>query len=177
MGYKRLVIFVEGGDDERFVTGTIKPELEKLYDFVEMVRYAQEQDEKIRKYLISIASMKADYIYMKDINNSPCVADKKGEIKRKLKNISDGNMVIVIKEIESWYLAGLDSEACKELDVPDYSTTKNIDKEQFKGLKPKRFVSNMDFMVEILKYFSIETAKKKNKSFGYFWQKYCQGAH
>ena len=50
--------------------------------------------------------------------------------------------------------------------IPD--TTDTVTKEQFYNLMPKKFDSKIDFMREILKNFSIEIAKKKNKSFKYF---------
>jgi len=77
----------------------------------------------------------------------------------------------VRKEIESWYLAILDDGKCKEFGVPSFRTD-DVTKEQFNGLIPKKFDSGIDFMREILKSFDIEIAKRKNRSFKYFAEKY-----
>ena len=44
--------------------------------------------------------------------------------------------------------------------------------EQIEQMLPKRFSSILDFMQEILRCPDIETAKKKNRSFRYFVEKY-----
>ena len=80
--------------------------------------------------------------------------------------------MVVKKEIESWYLAGLDSAACKQLKLPLSRNTDKITKEKFENLMKKKFDSRRDFMVEVLKYFSIKEAKGKNASFKYFADKH-----
>jgi hypothetical protein len=79
---------------------------------------------------------------------------------------------VVIKEIESWYLAGLDDRSSKRLGTRYLNTTDNVTKEQFNDLIPKKFDSRIDFMQEILKCFHTETGKQKNTSFRYFLEKY-----
>ena len=81
-------------------------------------------------------------------------------------------IIVVVKEIESWYLAGLDNKVCKQLKIKNFPNTEKVTKEEFNSLIPKKFTSRIDFMLEILKNFSIEIAKKKNTSFRYFVEKY-----
>jgi len=71
--YKRMDVLVEGPDDERFVDAVIRPILEKHYDYVQTWRYAREKTERTKNYLRSIRAMKADYLFLKDINTSPCI--------------------------------------------------------------------------------------------------------
>jgi hypothetical protein len=78
----------------------------------------------------------------------------------------------VIKEIESWYLAGLTDESIQKFKIRSFKTTDDITKEKFDNSIPKKFDSRIDFMLEILRYFSIEIANQKNKSFKYFDDKY-----
>jgi len=170
--YKRLFIWVEGNDDERFFKNLLKFGFYKKYNFIEIIKYAHMRRDKIVNFIKSIKSMGADYIFVTDINNSPCITAKKEEIKKRFKIIDTERVMVVVKEIEGWYLAGLDHNACKKLKINNIDNTANITKEKFNALIPKRFSSKIDFMTEILKIFSVEIAKYKNKSFEYFISKY-----
>jgi hypothetical protein len=174
MPYKILFIFVEGNDDKRFFNKIIEPKLQKKYDCVKMICCAELKKKKIENFIKSIKSMgadyKADYIYVKDINASPCVFEKKQKVKKHLNIIDEDKMIIVIKEIESWYLAGLDIKESKKFKIKNFSFTDDITKEKFNTLINKKFDSRIDFMLEILKVYSIKTAIKKNKSFKYFYK-------
>jgi len=172
MGYRRLFIWVEGEYDARFFEKIIEPKLRNKYDFVETRRYAALKKEKHDNFLKSIKAMGADYIYVIDINNSPSVTAKKQETQDKLRNIDEERIIVVIKEIESWYLAGLGDAEAEKFKIRTFSETDTITKEQFNRLIPRKFDSQIDFMLEILKIFSIEIAKQKNKSFRYFIEKY-----
>lgn len=172
MGYSRLFIWVEGEDDKRFFEKILEPKLQKRYDFVETRCYAALKKDKIDNFLKSIKAMNADYIFATDINNSPCVTAKKKKIGDKLRNIDKKKIIVVIKEIESWYLAGLNDIECKKFKISNFDTTDAISKKQFNSLIPKKFDSRIDFILEILKIFSIEIAKQKNRSFRYYTEKY-----
>ena len=172
MGYKGFYICVEGEDDERFFKKIMEPKLQKKYDFVETIRYATMKKEKFDNFLKSIKAMGADYIYVTDINNSPCVTAKKQKTINKLRNIDEDKIIVVIKEIESWYLAGLSNTESEKFKISTPSITDDITKEKFNSLIPKKFDSRIDFMLEILKFFSIEIAKQKNRSFRYCIEKY-----
>jgi hypothetical protein len=169
MAYKRLWVLLEGNDDDRFFEGVIRPIFENTYDSVRPWQYAQKQIKKAKNFLRAIKSMGSDYFFWGDINSLPCVTAKKNRIKRRYgAGIDINNVIIVVKEIESWYLAGLDDKARKKLGIRTFHNTDNITKEEFNNLIPNRFDSRIDIMVEILKRFSVETAKQKNKSFAYF---------
>jgi hypothetical protein len=174
MNCKRLFIFVEGNDDERFFDRIVKPKFEKKYNEVRLWKYAQVKNTKIDNFLKSIKAMGAEYIFVTDNNKAPCVTFRKQEIQEKFCKkigIDKNKIIVVIKEIESWYLAGLDSKQCKRLKISYLKNTKDVTKENFNDLIPQKF-SKIDFMLEVLKLFSIEEAKQKNISFRYFFEKY-----
>ena len=171
MHYKLLFLLIEGDDDDRFFRRIVKPKFEEKYDNVILWKYSQQKSTKVDNFLKSIKAMGADYIYLADIDPEPCVTSKKKEIQNKFKNIDIDRIIVVIKEIESWYLAGLDSSECRRLLIRCLENTNDVTKEQFNTLIPKRF-DRIDFMLEVLKNFSIETAKEKNISFKYFLEKY-----
>lgn len=169
MAYKRLWVFLEGNDDERFFESVIKPIFENTYDFVRPWRYAQKQTKKVKAFLGAIKSMGSDYFFWGDINSLPCVAKKKNRLMANYGPTLEGdNIIIVVREIEGWYLAGLDDRDCIELGLRTFRNTDDITKEDMEERMPRKFDSRIDFMVEVLKRFTPETAKQKNKSFGYF---------
>jgi len=170
--YKLLFIWVEGDDDERFFNKILSPKFQEKYDTVKIIQYAKMKKEKINNFIRSIKAMEADYIYLTDINDSPCVTIKKRKIQSKYKNIDNDKIIVVVKEIESWYLAGLDNKVCKQFKINNFANTENVTKEKFDDMIPKKFTSKIDFMVEILKNFSIKIAKQKNNSLRYFVEKY-----
>ena len=169
-----LYIFVEGDDDERFFREILMPRLKEKCRDVNIVRYAQKSKkfEYIEKFIRSILSMEGNYIYVTDINDSPCVTANKQKIQNRIRNIDGNKILVVIKEIESWYLAGIDRNSAKNLGIKDIRTTETITKEQFNSLMPQKFYSRIDFMREILKKFSINIAKNKTRSLKYCIEKY-----
>lgn len=162
-------IFVEGKSDRRFVDQVLRPVLEDRYEYVDTWEYAQETPEKTVEFLRSIRSMRADYLFLADIDDSPCVTAKKGILTRKYNQaIQLENAVVVAREIESWYMAGADEGACRELRIKSLPCTDHVTKEQLRNLVPERFADSIgDFMVELLKRFQIEVAKGRNRSFCY----------
>lgn len=171
MAYSRLWILVEGNDDEKLVE-KIKHVFEKKYEFIQIWKYAQEPHKKTRGFLNSINSMRSDYFFLRDINQSLCITARKEKVGNTYGEMIDLNkIIVVITEIESWYLAGLDNKNCKELGLDAFDKTDEITKERFNSLIPKRFDSRIDFMQEILKRFCVKTAKEKNTSFDYFMSK------
>lgn len=178
MSYKRLYILLEGNDDERFCKSVIKPRLENKYDFVQFYRYATLPPKKVANFIKSIMAMKADFFIITDINHSPCITHRKEGLKErkiKYKAVNKEKIIVAIKEIESWYLAGLSAKGLEKLNI-DYKKkrTDNLTKEQFDRLIPGKFISRIDFMQEVLKHFHLETAKQNNQSFKYFLEKYIR---
>ncbi len=172
MEYKRLFLWVEGDDDLRFFDQIIKPAFERKYDWVEVRSYAHLKKEKVDNYLKSIDAMNADYFFVTDIDTAPCVTYRKQAIRHEFSNLDTDKIIVVIKEIESWYLAGLDNICCKKYKIPPSNRTDEVIKEHFDSLIPREFEgSRIVFLQEILKYFQVETAKQKNKSFRHFLEK------
>jgi hypothetical protein len=188
--YRTLYILVEGGDDARFFERVVRPMFEDEFGHVQLWQYSQQEKEKVNKFLDSIRAMQgggiADLIIVADLDESPCVTDRKERIPSGFRSLSAGQspgqptgpfsstrILIVCREIESWYLAGLNDEECKRLGLTTtIDNTDRISKEQFLDLMPDRFDSKSEFMLEILRVFDHETARSKNSSFRYFMQKY-----
>lgn len=166
---------MEGDDDERFFDRVIKPMYERIYDHVQFWKYSQAKRKTVNNFLQSITKMPAEYLFVSDLDESPCVTAKKARLASEFEKLSKDRILIVCKEIESWYLAGLNDEGCRQIRIQKrFGNTDRISKEQFNGMMPKKFVSRIDFMQEIMKVFDRETALAKNTSFGYFTRK-CEG--
>jgi hypothetical protein len=165
--YKRLFIWVEGEDDYKFFEKIIIPVMKDKYNNVKIIRYANSKKDKVVKYLNSINAMNADYIFIRDINNAPCITNRKEQIKKEFGVINIERIFLVVKEIEGWYLAGISDKNLLQYKLGTYKKTDMITKEQFNNKIPKKFDSRIDFMTEILKNYAIETAKGKNRSFAY----------
>lgn len=163
---------VEGEDDIRFFGRIIKPLFISRYDSVEIIPYASIRRTKVNNFLKSVRLMKNDYIFLADIDTERSVRDKKQILFYHFSNIESGSIVVVIKEIESWYYAGLSRESGLNLGVPDLPSTDELTKEDFNRLIPRKYDSRIDFMFEILKYFSLDSARMKNHSFRFFVDRY-----
>ena len=170
-----LFILVEGNDDERFFAGVVVPVLKQKYNKVVIWQHAQKSNQAIEKMLISIQTMGADYFYVVDLDREDKIEDKKEIVIGRLEEICGKKIVIAVKEIEGWYLAGLGIEASRKLDVAYLERTDDIYKEDFNRLLPlAEKGSRISIMHEILKYFSVETARSKNASFDFFWSNFIE---
>ena len=170
--YRLLYILVEGVDDERFFSQIVKPLLEGSYDTVKIFSYAQKTKKKVKDFLRSIRKQGAQFLIVADIDENRCVTQKKKGIVRQFGRIPNQNMVVVIKEIESWYLAGIDADNARKLNIRIPGSTDQISKDDFDRLIPRTFDSRIDFMIELLKCYSLRVAKHKNESFKYFHAKH-----
>jgi hypothetical protein len=170
-----LYIFVEGDRDKDFFERIVKPRLVDRYNKIIIIKYAQKRIEDINNYIGSILSMNAHYIFIADIDNSPCKTAKKEELRRRIPNLEQNKIIIVVKEIESWYLAGLDEKACKKLGIRCFDNTDSITKENFKHIYSNSIHSRrleIDFYLNITKNYNINIAKRKNRTFKYFCDKF-----
>lgn len=174
---------MEGSDDVRFFESVVRPICENNYDFVQCWQYSQKTKARVNSYLNSIRAMQdagaADLIVVADLDESPCVTDRKERLLSSFRSLSaraDGSstrILVVCREIESWYLAGLNISECERIGISTtMENTDAISKEQFLSLIPEKYSSKTAFMEAILQSFDFETACSKNRSFLYFMQKY-----
>lgn len=168
---KQIYIWVEGRDDLRFFEKIIKPIFEKKYRSVKITTYSRTKKGIIIKYIEAIKLMSADYFFTSDIDDAICVTLKKQSLKEIYNNLDQEKIIIVKKEIESWYKAGLENNKCQQFKISTHTNTDNLTKEDFNRLIPEGF-DRLTFMLEILDCFSVECAIAKNGSFKYFLQEH-----
>lgn len=159
-----LYVFVEGPDDESFVSKIFSPYWEEH----RFVRYAGLTTLKIDNFLKSInRTSSSDYIFLGDADGCS-IDDKKAELLSRYKNLSAEKTYIVQYEIESWYYAGADQEICRKLKLKHYTfDTDTITKEQFysKLLRPtdRKYV-----MACLLNQYLLDLAVTRNNSLNLF---------
>ncbi|HXX24142.1 MAG TPA: hypothetical protein VEO19_13420 [Terriglobia bacterium] len=166
MPYTRLFLLVEGDDDARFVERVVVPALGSRYNCVQAWKFAQKKPEKVNAFLRSIKAMGADYLLLGDLNAHACFPKKKEALLQAFIELESRNTLIVVREIESWYLAGLKDD--NPLGVQAPTDTSGVTKEQFNDTMPKGYDSRIAYMIEVLKHFDIRIATTRNPSFHYF---------
>ncbi len=167
-----LYIMVEGPDDKRFFERIVEPQIGRHFRSVSIVQYSGWPPKKRKQFLNAVQAMPANYLYVADNDGSPCVSVKKKKLLSIVDNLNLNLIAIVIEEIESWYLAGVNENDSKILGLSLPGNTDKVNKEKFRSLRPKRFETDVEFMLELLNLFSMDAARKKNKSFDYFYRKY-----
>lgn len=175
MGMKQggLFVFLEGSDDKRFFQAVFEQKFQEKYQWVKYYEYAQVAPAKVDSYMQSILKMKADYLFLADIDAEPCVTEKKGKLCKKYSQLQSNLIFVVKKEIESWYLAGVSQEAADNLKIRGkIEQTNTLTKEQFDQKRPISFTSRIDFLQEILKIYTLEVALTRNTSLAYFHGRY-----
>jgi hypothetical protein len=147
--------------------------LTKKYGRVKTVQYAQDPPKTTKKLLRSIRAMGDDYILVKDINDAPCITERKKKVVHKYQT-DPHKVMVVVKEIECWYMCGLNDKCCKKLGVATrIGNTNLMRKEHFDKIKPKN-MSRIEFMQQILETYDIEAARQRNKSLCYFLEKWLE---
>jgi hypothetical protein len=142
MRYRRLFILVEGDDDARFFEAVIVRRFKALYAHVAVWKYAQQKKAKVASLITSICHMGADYWFVKDCDEAPCVTACKGAVRAAYPMVTSQRVVVVRTEIESWYCAGIDDAAAGQLGIKSVDWTDALTKEQFDECMPERFDSS-----------------------------------
>jgi hypothetical protein len=169
-----LYILLEGNDDERFFRILLRPYLERKYRKVRFWKYAREKRSHTLKFIKSLQKMDVDFIYVRDIDSAPSVRTKKQEIGEWYAHaVPDQVIVIVVMEIESWYLAGPDPDYLSHFGIQIEESTDTLTKEAFNRLIPLR-MSRIEFMNELLKHYSIDSGITHNASFNFFVQRWIR---
>lgn len=176
----KLFIFVEGYNDKIFFEKIILPRFQERYVSVSIRMYAGEKKPEMITFVHNLKLANLDYIFVADKNSERiCITTKKQDIHQTYE-VDTEKIIVVTKEIESWYLAGLTEENSHKWGLPVLENTDSIGKKKFEEYvrhirknstyrtapKPKSLLN------EILTVFSIKTAKQKNASFEYFTEKY-----
>lgn len=168
MSHRRLLIFCEGPDDERFFNAIIKPQLSDSYDWIHTVPYAERESKKISRYIHNAQQTGIDLVFVRDVDREPCITARIETLRSTFgEHLSPESIYVVVTEIESWYAAGLSRQRTEDMFGRPLQRTDDLTKERFNNLLPSA-VSRIDFMQRLLKHFNVGRARAKNHSFEYF---------
>lgn len=169
---KRLAILIEGNRDEDFIKWIVKPIMigASKYSDISTYKFARMPKHINESYVETVLDMKGDILCLTDITGFQRKKDKKKQVQQDhIGNIGNDKVVIVIREIESWYLAGVNSSCCRRLRIDHYHMTDSIDKEKFHEIIAKsKFKPRVACCLEILRNYDITLAKQRNRSFNCF---------
>jgi len=169
-----LRILLEGNDDQRFIDNVILPYISQIKpSMILTIKYAEERKVDVDKTIQKLDAKNHKYILLGDYDSSDdCITLKKEDLIEDFNHLNKDVIFIVKDEIESWFLAGMntDLEIFNEFEIPD--DTEGITKEMFNDMmKNSHFDSRIDLMKEISKSYDFDLATKRNNSFKYFIEK------
>lgn len=164
-------ILIEGDEDERFFKKIIEPILKKKYFNIVYYQYSHETNLNFQNMIKTCIKNHFDHYLFGDINTCSIICERKEQLYIKSDhNIDFTKTIIIIKEIESWYLAGLSDKDLNDFNIKEeINNTDDMTKEKFINLKPINLPSAILFMQIILNKYNINIAIKKNKSFNFFY--------
>jgi hypothetical protein len=173
---KPLYVLLEGPDDERFFDRVVAPLFAARGYETKVWKYACEKRLRTMNLVRALRKAGLPYVFVRDIDSTPYAARRVQETMDSFGHAMEAEMVvIVIAEIESWYLAGVGREEGVALGLPPLpARTERVTKEAFNALIP-RGVSRIEFMQAALDGFDVGLAKRRNRSFRYFMDWFVEG--
>ncbi len=168
----RLNVLVEGSDDVRFFERVLVPVLAKRYGSVRLVPYACLRHTAVDRLLRSFARLGEPYVIVADIDTEPSVRAKKRVVLGRFEEAESSAIAVVVMEIESWYLAGADDAILAGAGLSPLSSTDGITKEAFNAMIPRRYLSRVGFMLDLLEGYSLERGAGRNRSLAFFLHRF-----
>ena len=171
-----LSVFVEGNDDEDFFR-LLSSQCD--FEYQEIIQHASMPNDIVNNFLkLHNEDYLRDYIFVVDSDNFSDEESKISKICNIYSNLDKDKVVVAIKSIESWYIAGFDKniapEHFKKIKDNNIRNSKCVGKKEFYSIKSKLKIdlSDKEFLLEIKEYFSIDKAIHNNDSFKNFHKNY-----
>ena len=182
MSENKLFILVESEYDTLFFKKIIQESLEQSYNEIEFFEYARIPLKITENIIKSRVEMNFNYFFLTDLDTSSCFPEKKDFISRYIPILNNEKIIVVIKEIESWMIAGIVKEVLYDLgSKKEIVTSLGIHKRRFCSndfyandfdkIVP-RLMSKKLFVMNLLDLYDIRKAKERNNSFRYFFEKF-----
>ena len=172
-----LFVFVEGDDDIRFLKDILYIEFLNHSINIIPVPYQQSRNHIVKKHIKAAnASKNSDYVLISDLDSHtyPCITERKRSRFDELEGLIELDKIIIAREeIESWFLAGVntDLDVFSKFTIPD--NTENISKEDFDEMIQDASFDKFEMFLLLAKYYDFDLALKRNSSLKYFVDRYC----
>ena len=171
---KNLFVFVEGKEDIIFVKNVLHNMFRKHSINVIPIPYQTTRNHEVKKH-IRVSRANHDYVLLSDMDSHtyPCITSRKDQRIEELGGeITPDKIIIVVEELESWCLAGIDTNIKEYSDFVIPENTDNITKEGFDEILSKTSFNKNKLFNYLGFNFNSDLAVKRNKSFKYFLEKY-----
>ena len=167
--WKAIALFVEGFEDEMFMTRIFRPRLETQYSHVYIHQYAQRSSEQIRAHTRSLAKLAEKghlFFLFADSEQGRCIRKVRQEIAEHYE-IPESQVLVVRPEIEAWYCAGVPDSNKFKVQLPP--TVDDISKEAFARLFGKRAQGSERKLLlsEVLDVYDWDLALQRSSSLRY----------
>lgn len=186
----KLYLFIEGEWDKVFFETFLDKYLCNTFDFDEITYIEFAEDKagmKSREWLHKLVSngkanfllcpdLDSEYDEIKRIEKIKKLTDEEFDIKKEeYKQIIQNKSFVIVKMIESWYLAGFNESFCSKMQLKFYPNTEKTNKSTFEQIAKQAKKTPLRLRDELTKTyknnFSIEEAKQRNESFRKFFEK------
>ncbi len=141
------------------------------YKDFKIIQYAQINVSKVSYYIKQCAQAGYNFIFLHDMDDAKDKDNRKKEVQTNYGIEQLESIIIVITEIESWYLAGIDFKRFK-IKKNKIINTETVTKEDFYNIIDKTTLKkkypNVTKLTEILASFNMEQGKQENSSFNDF---------
>lgn len=164
-------ILVEGPDDHRFFSRVLRSAFSNL-GIVHIVETSRMKRSYFSALMERIKSDAVGYLFVHDFDHAICVPARKDDLREKHPEVELERMMIVVQEIESWYMAGLTQAQSQKLQIPVYGQTDDLTKGRFEDIVSSNFGTVKLAKLSLLEAFSVDEARKNNTSFEYLFRKF-----
>ena len=172
---RNLFVFVEGKEDIIFVKNVLHNIFIKHSINVIPIPYQKTRNHEVINHIKASKAKNQDYVLLSELDSHtyPCITSRKDQRIRELDGeITHDKIIIVVEELESWCLAGIDTNIDEYADFVIPENTDDVTKEDFDVI-----LSNTSFnknkLFNFLSFnFSVGLAIERNKSFKYFLERY-----
>jgi hypothetical protein len=166
MVLKKALFLVEGDDDKKFFERIISPQIKKYYQDVLIRKHIGWTINERTTMISDFQKKSADIFVISDFDKSSCITNKIDKVRTDYNIPVEVKIFIVKKEIESWYLAGINDFLLNKHSIQEFNDTENLSK-KFLNTLSKRNGSLLEFKLKILNNYSLKTGISKNSSLKY----------
>jgi hypothetical protein len=128
--------------------------------------------EFVKKKVKSLRHSKVKFLLLKDLDSAPCLVDKVTAIVGEINDLTPKDVVIVVKQIESWFLAGVQDtdplfQWCTPSQRSKLASPETVDKNFFLTLVKRKkdlFSNEVLLRAYCLENYDINTALNRSPS-------------